>query len=111
MRQVSGQLVNDFSSQMQAVWEQLALDELSRKNAKDAKKYYKYHDNLWVLHFLMVLTHEYEPVRASILHRGPRPTLKGVVSELLSEEKQLGILKSQPVNTSVDTNSIFVICL
>ena len=53
---------------MQAVWDQLALAKPSVENAKDAEKYYKYRDNLRILHFLMTFTPEYEPVCASILH-------------------------------------------
>ena len=109
MRQLSGQSVNDFLSQMQAVWDHLALAEPSWENAKDAEKYYKYCDNLRVLHFLMVLTHEYEPVCASILHCGSLLTLEGVVFELLFEETRLSILKSQPIKTSMDTNSVLAI--
>jgi len=109
MRQLSGQLVNDFLSQMQAIWDQLALAEPAWENAKDAENYYKYCDNLRVLHFPVVLTHEYEPVRATILHRGSVPTLEGVVSKLLSEETRLSILKSQLVNTSIDTNSVLAV--
>jgi len=109
MRQLHSQSVNDFLSQMQAVRDQLALAEPSWENAKDAEKYYKYCDNLRVLHFLMVLTHEYEPVHASILHRGSLLTQEGAVSELLSGETRLSFLKSQLVNTSMDTNSVLAI--
>ena len=53
---------------MRAIWDQLAMVKPTWENTKDDEKYYKYHDNLRVLHFMMVLAPEYEPVRASILH-------------------------------------------
>lgn len=55
-------LFNDFLSQMQAAWDQLALADPTWKNAEDAAKYFTYCDNLRLLHFLMALTREYEPV-------------------------------------------------
>ena len=94
MRQVSSQLVNDFLSQLQAVWDQLALAEPSWENAKYAEKYYKYNDNLWVFHFPMVLAPEYEPVRALNLYRGSLPRLEGVVSEVVSKKMGLSILRT-----------------
>ena len=57
----------------------------------------------------MVLTHEYEPVRALILHQGSLPTLGGVVSELLYYKMGISILMSQSVDTSMITNSILAI--
>ncbi|GMQ05061.1 hypothetical protein CsSME_00050244 [Camellia sinensis var. sinensis] len=41
----------------------------------------------------MALTPVFEHARASLLHRDPLPTLEQVVTELLSEETHLGILK------------------
>jgi len=109
MRQLNGQPINDFLSQLQALWDQLALAEPTWANAKDAEKYFTYRDNLRVLHFLMALTHEFEPVRAAILHRGSLPKLEGVVSELLSEETRLRILNVQPHNTAVDTTTVLAV--
>ena len=73
MRQLPNQPINDFLSQIQAIWDQLALAEPTWKNLKDAEIYFGFCDNLRVLHFLMVLTHDYELVHASILHRGSLP--------------------------------------
>jgi len=81
LKQVSGQSINEFLSQMQAVWDQLSLSEPSWENAKDAEKFFQYRDNMRVLQFLMALTPNYEPVRASVLHRGSLPTLESIVSE------------------------------
>lgn len=75
LKQVSGQSVNEFLSQMQAIWDQLAMSEPSWENAKDAEKFAKYHGNLRVKQFLIALTSSYEPIRASILRRGSLPTL------------------------------------
>lgn len=86
MKQVSGQSINEFLSQLQGIWDQLALSEPSWEDAQDAEKFFKYRDNLRVMQFLMALSHDYEPIRGSILHRGSLPTLEGAMSELLSEE-------------------------
>jgi len=42
----------------------------------------------------MALHSDYEPVRASLLHRETFPKLETVVAELLSKETHLGILKN-----------------
>lgn len=104
MKQASGQSINEFLSQMQALWDQLALSEPSFENTKDAEIFFKYRDNLRVMQFLMALTHSYEPVRASILHRGSLPTLEAAMSELLSEETRLNILNLQ--SHPIDTNNV-----
>lgn len=107
MKQVSRQSINEFLSQMQGIWDQLALSEPSWENAKDAEKFFKYCDNLRVMQFLMALNHKYEPIRGSILHRGSLPTIEGAMSELLSEEVRLNILKL-PSNT-IDTNHVLTV--
>lgn len=50
----------------------------------------------------MVLTDDHESVRAFLLHKDPFPKLEVVVSELLSEENHLGILKSKNSPIMVD---------
>lgn len=104
MKQVPGQSINEFLSQMQPIWDQLALSEPSFENTKDANKIFKYRDNLRVMQFLMALTRSYEPVRASILHRGSLPILEAALSELLSEETRLNILDSQ--SNTTDTSNV-----
>lgn len=54
-----------------------------------------YRDKLRVMQFLMALHSDYEPVRASLLHRETFPKLESVVAELLPEETRLGILKNR----------------
>lgn len=39
----------------------------------------------------MAFNQNFEPVRASLLHRVPLPTLESVMSELIFEETRLGI--------------------
>lgn len=109
MKQLPGQPINEFLSEMQAIWDQLGMAEPTWENTKDAENYLKYRDNMRVLHFLMALTPEYEPVRGSILHRGSLPSLESTVSELLSEETRLSILKSPPINPTVDTSAILAV--
>lgn len=60
----------------------ISLTEPTWKNTKDAKKYFNFRDNLQVLHFLMVLRHDYEAVHASILHGGFAPTLVVTVRDM-----------------------------
>jgi len=51
---------------------------------KDAEKFVIYRDKLRIMQFLMALHPDYEPVRASLLHRETFPKLESVVAELLS---------------------------
>jgi len=106
MKQVSDQSINEFLAQMQAICDQLYFSELSWENAKDAKKFFKYRDNIRVLQFLMALTPDYEPVCASMLHQGSLPTLESIMFELLSEETRLEILKAPPTSIPINTNTV-----
>ncbi|XP_057481364.1 uncharacterized protein LOC130768345 [Actinidia eriantha] len=51
----------------------------------------------------MGLSDIYEPVRASLLHRIPLPTLEQAISELLSEETRLGLVSTSHVATAFAT--------
>ncbi|XP_028080452.1 uncharacterized protein LOC114282022 [Camellia sinensis] len=51
----------------------------------------------------MALTPYFEPVRASLLHCTPLPTLEQVISELLLEETRLGTLHPHPVDSVLAT--------
>ncbi|XP_028054440.1 pectinesterase-like [Camellia sinensis] len=51
----------------------------------------------------MALTSDFEPVRASLLHRTPLPTLEQAISELLSEETWFGTLHPHPVDSVLAT--------
>jgi len=103
MRQETGQSINDFLSSMHAIWDQLALYEPTWDSTIDARKFAEYRDRMRVMQFLMALNDEYEPVRASLLHRDPLPHLEVVVSELLTEETRLATLKAQRATPLVST--------
>lgn len=95
MHQEPGQSINHILSQMYGVWDQLSLSEPAWNDATDAQKFSTYRDQQRLILFLMALTTDFEPVRASLLHRSPLPTLEQAISELLSEETRLGTLKTQ----------------
>jgi len=46
MKQVLGQSINEFFSQMQSVWAPLVLSEPSWEDAKGTEKFFAYHDNI-----------------------------------------------------------------
>lgn len=83
---------------MHYVWDQLTSSEPEFTDAKNAEKFSDYRDQQHLVLFLMVLTNEFEHVRASLLHRNPLPTLDQAVIELLSEETHFAPRKT----TSVD---------
>ena len=71
----------------------MALSEPVWESTKDAENFITYRDNLCVMQFLMALHSDYEPVRASLLHRETSSKLESIVAELLSKETRPGILK------------------
>ena len=103
MRQESTQSINDFLSQIYSVWDQLALSEPTWHNHEDAVLFTIYRNQQRLVHFLMALTSSFEPVRASLLHRHPLPTLEQAISELLSEETRLGTLQTHHVDSVLTT--------
>ncbi|CAL5399137.1 unnamed protein product [Camellia sinensis] len=106
MRQDTTQTINDFLSQMYYVWDQLALSEPPWDCTKDAALFTTYRDQQRLVQFLMALTPRFEPVRASLLHRTPLPTLEQAISELLSEETRFGTLHPHPVDSVLATPQI-----
>lgn len=104
MRQEPGQSINDFLSQVYAIWDQLSLSEPEWSSIADAQKFTNYRDQQRLILFWMALTTDFEPVRASLLHRSPLPTLEQAISELPSEETRLGTLKSQHLDTVLATH-------
>ncbi|GFZ05366.1 hypothetical protein Acr_17g0009380 [Actinidia rufa] len=62
-----------------------------------------YRDQQRLILFLMGLSDIYEPVRASLLHRIPLPTLEQAISELLSKETRLGLVSTSHVDTALAT--------
>ena len=65
MKQVSRQSINEFLAQMQGLWDQLALSELSWENAGDAKFFSKYRDSSGLCNFSW---HLIVPITYSRLH-------------------------------------------
>ena len=62
-----------------------------------------YRDQQRLVQFLMALTSDFEPVRASLLHRKPLPTLQQAISELISKETRPGTVKSQHLESVLAT--------
>ncbi|XP_059626893.1 uncharacterized protein LOC132269658 [Cornus florida] len=87
--QQPGQSISTFVYEMHAIWDQLSLSEPTWSCASDATKFTTYRDEQRVIMFLMALQPSFEPVRASLPHRHPLPTLEDAITELLSEETRL----------------------
>ena len=99
MRQEPGQSISAFLSQMYPIWDQLTYSEPSSWDTpKDATQFTFHRDHQRLMLFLMALTDQFEPVRASLLHRRPLPTLEHAIAELISEETRLNSLKPRPVD-------------
>ncbi|KAM7480832.1 hypothetical protein LguiB_005415 [Lonicera macranthoides] len=79
------QSIDDYLSDLQAIWDQLAQSEPTFCE-HDTEKFETYRDNQRVITLLMGLHDKFEPVRAALLHRNPLPSLDDVITELLSEE-------------------------
>ena len=95
LKQRPGQPVFEFLAQMEIIWDQLVSCEPSLDGEKDAKKYEQYRDRTRLIQFLMALNDEYEPVRASLLHQTPLPTLEDALPRLKSEETRLELIRPQ----------------
>ncbi|KAF7145556.1 hypothetical protein RHSIM_Rhsim04G0107400 [Rhododendron simsii] len=103
LRQKPGQSIHDFLSQVYGIWDQLALSEPEWSSTTDAQKFIGYRDQQRLILLLMALTIDFEPVRTSLLHRSPLPTLEEAISELLSEETRLSSLKPKSMDTVLAT--------
>ncbi|KAH7853047.1 hypothetical protein Vadar_032587 [Vaccinium darrowii] len=104
LRQEPGQSINDFLSQVYCVWDQLALSEPTWSCTIDAQRFTNHKDQQRLILFLMALTPDFEPVRASLLHRSPLPTLEQAISELLSEETRLAVAADATSSSTLDTS-------
>ncbi|XP_025640741.1 uncharacterized protein [Arachis hypogaea] len=104
LKQERGQAVFDFLAQMEITWDQLTSCEPALKDPTDAKAYEDYRNWTRLIQFLMALTDDYEPVRASLLHQNPLPILEDALPRLKSEETRLGLLrsKSETVFAAID---------
>ncbi|GKV15773.1 hypothetical protein SLEP1_g26525 [Rubroshorea leprosula] len=95
LKQERGESITSFYAKMEAIWDQLALSEPTFNDTADIGKYIEYRDKMRLIQFLMALTDDFEPCRASLLHQSPLPTLDSALSRLLSDETRLGLLKPQ----------------
>ncbi|GKV28694.1 hypothetical protein SLEP1_g37711 [Rubroshorea leprosula] len=95
LKQERGESITSFYAKMETIWDQLALSEPTFNDTADIGKYIEYHDKMRLIQFLMALTDDFEPCRASLLHQPPLPTLDSALSRLLSDETHLGLLKPQ----------------
>ncbi|GFS37321.1 hypothetical protein Acr_00g0051390 [Actinidia rufa] len=102
-RQEPGQSISAFLPQIYSIWDQLTPSEPKWLCAGDSTLFSTYRDQQCLILFLMGLSDIYEPVRASLLHRIPLPTLEQAISELLSEETRLGLVSTSHVATALAT--------
>nr|XP_025662089.1 uncharacterized protein LOC112757747 [Arachis hypogaea] len=93
LKQERGQAVFDFLTQMEIIWDQLTSCEPVLKDPTDAKAYEDYQNRTRLIQFLMALTDDYEPVRASLLHQNSLPSLEDALPRLNSKETRLGLLR------------------
>ncbi|MED6197110.1 hypothetical protein PIB30_118152 [Stylosanthes scabra] len=98
LKQERGQPIYEFLSQMEVIWDQLTSCEPVLKDAIDAKSYEDYRNRTCLIQFLMALTDDYEPVRASLLHQNPLPSLEDALPRLKSEETRLCLTRSKSEN-------------
>lgn len=70
-------------------------DSLSRRDGRvhlsSLDSYRKSREEQRLVQFLMAWRDEFEPLRGSILHRSPLPTVADAVSELIAEETRSSI--------------------
>jgi hypothetical protein len=104
LKQQSDQPVYEFLGQMEVIWNQLASCEPSPKDATDLKTYETHRNRIRLIQFLVALTDDYEPVRASLLHQSPLPTLENALPCLKSEETRLGLVHQQVDHAYAVTN-------
>ncbi|PSS07479.1 ATP-dependent RNA helicase [Actinidia chinensis var. chinensis] len=102
-RQEPGQSISAFLPQIYSIWDQLTPSEPKWLCAGDSALFVTYRDQQRLILFLMGLSDIYEPVRASLLHRIPLPTLEQAISELLSKETRLGLVSTFHVATALAT--------
>ncbi|XP_072062244.1 uncharacterized protein [Arachis hypogaea] len=110
LKQERGQAVFDFLAQMEIIWDQLTSCEPVLKYPTDAKAYEDYRNRTRLIQFFMALTDDYEPVRASLLHQNPLPSLEDALPRLKYEEMRLGLLRSKSENVFAATDRKGKIC-
>ena len=103
LRQQPEQSVHDFLSEIQPIWDQLALSKLVWDSIHDVEKFAAYKDGVQVYQFLMALNVEFEAVRASLLHQNPILSIEKVILKVLSEDTRLVTFKVQRHILVLDT--------
>ncbi|KAK2966733.1 hypothetical protein RJ640_000831 [Escallonia rubra] len=79
--------VQEFYNVMNGIWDQLDLmDPLELRKLAISQKV---REEQKLVQFLMALRTEFEPLRGSMLHRSPLPSVDKVLSELVAEETRL----------------------
>lgn len=103
LRQESGQSIADFFSEVDNLWDQLTVADPQFQCPADIKLFTTYRDRRKFIHFMMALRDDFEPTRASLLHRTPLPTLYVAIAELISEENRRATMKIQSSNMVMAT--------
>ena len=93
MKQTPRQPINELLSGMQSIWDQMEQSTHIVKDPTDAAILATKRDQFHLIQFLMALTSEFEPVRATLLQQVPLPTLEFAMSQLLSHETRLRTLQ------------------
>ncbi|KAK2966536.1 hypothetical protein RJ640_002839 [Escallonia rubra] len=79
--------VQEFYNVMNGIWDQ--LDLMDPLELRKLAIYQKVREDQKLVQFLMALRTEFEPLRGSMLHRSPLPSVDKVLSELVAEETRL----------------------
>nr|XP_029145740.1 uncharacterized protein LOC114924658 [Arachis hypogaea] len=95
---------------MEIIWDQLTSCEPVLKDPTNAKAYEDYRNRTRLIQFLMALTDDYEPVKASLLHQNPLPSLEDALPHLKSEETCLEWLRSKSETVFAATDRKGKIC-
>ncbi|XP_072080873.1 uncharacterized protein [Arachis hypogaea] len=108
LKQERSQAVFYFLAQMEIIWDQLTSCEPVLKDPTDAKAYEDYRNRTRLIQFMMALTDDCEPVRASLLHQNPLPSLEDALPRLKSEETKGKICRNcnRPGHSFSDCPSI-----
>ncbi|KAL0307388.1 UNVERIFIED_CONTAM: hypothetical protein Scaly_2984000 [Sesamum calycinum] len=102
MQQQPDQTIHTYISELQTLWDQLAICDPVWPNVEATKVYADLRDRQHVWHLLMTLRDEFESVQSSLLHRSPLPKLDIVIKDLISEEIRLNTLHAEHVPLSTD---------
>uniref|UniRef100_A0A2N9FKW5 CCHC-type domain-containing protein n=1 Tax=Fagus sylvatica TaxID=28930 RepID=A0A2N9FKW5_FAGSY len=82
-----------YENAKDSIWDQMEQSTHIVKDPADAAILATKRDQFHLIQFLMALTSEFEPVRATLLQQVPLPTLEFAMSQLLSHETRLRTLQ------------------